>query len=91
MRKSLAGGLFWRWNRLLVKLGEAKAIFFVVGIFVLYRWALLASEDFGLPAVVETVLMAVYLGFVVYTLSAGAIVRSMIAKEVAKVRLNPGF
>ena len=91
MRKNPIGGLWWRWNRLLVKLGETRAIFFVVGIWVVYRWSVLASDDLGLPAEAGTILSILYLAFVLYTLSAGAIVSRMVAKEVERVRLKPGF
>jgi tetratricopeptide (TPR) repeat protein len=91
MRKNPIGGLWWRWNRLLVKLGEARAIFFVVGIWMVYRWAVLASRDVGAPEVVELALMVLYLGFVLYTISADTMVRRMVAKEIAQVRLKPGF
>jgi tetratricopeptide (TPR) repeat protein len=91
MRKNPVGGLWWRWNRLLVKLGETRAIFLVVGLWVLYRWSILASDDLGLPAEVATILSVVYLAFVLYTLSAGTIVSRMVAKEVERVRLKPGF
>jgi tetratricopeptide (TPR) repeat protein len=91
MRKNPVGGLWWRWNRLLVKLGETRAIFLVVGLWVLYRWSVLASGDLGLPAQAATILTILYLAFVLYTLSAGAIVSRMVAKEVERVRLKPGF
>ena len=91
MRKNPIGGLWWRWNRLLVKLGETRAIFLVVGIWVLYRWSVLASGDLGLPPETATILSILYLAFVLYTLSAGAIVSRMVAKEVERVRLRPGF
>ena len=91
MRRNPIGGLWWRWNRLLVKLGEARAIFLVVGIWLVYRWLVLASEDFGLPPDTGSVLTILYLGFVLYTLSASVIVGRMIAREVERVRLDPSF
>jgi tetratricopeptide (TPR) repeat protein len=91
MKKNPIGGLWWRWNRLLIKLGEARAIFFVVAIWVVYRWAVLASRDLGFDPMVENLLSLIYLGFVIYTISAGAVVRHMVAREVAKVRLSPSF
>jgi tetratricopeptide (TPR) repeat protein len=91
MKKNPIGGLWWRWNRLLVKLGQTRSIFFVVGIWVVYRWSVLASQDFGLPASVEMLLTILYLGFVIYTISASALVGRMVAKEVERVRLNPNF
>lgn len=91
MKKNPIGGLWWRWNRLLVKLGPARAIFFVVGVWVAYRWAVIASQDFDLPAVTPSVLSLIYLLFVIYTLSADTIVRRMVSKELARVRIKPGF
>jgi tetratricopeptide (TPR) repeat protein len=91
MRRNPVGGLWWRWNRLLVKLGEARAIFLIVGIWVVYRWLVLASRDFGLPGETENILTILYLGFVLYTLSASVIVGRMVAREVERVRLNPSF
>ena len=91
MRKNPIGGLWWRWNRLLVKLGETRPIFFVVGLWVVYRWSVLASGDLGLRRRGRDYLSVLYLAFVLYTLSAGPIVSRMVAKEVARVRLNPSF
>ena len=91
MKRNVLGGLWWRWNRLLVRLGEQRAIFLVVGIWVLYRWLSLAAEDAGLPQSAGLALTVTYLGFVLYTLSAGVIVERMVRKEVARVRLNPRF
>jgi hypothetical protein len=91
MRKNPIGGLWWRWNRLLVKLGETRAIYFVVGIWVVFRWASLASRDLGFPDITEMILTILYLVFVFYTLSASMIVSRMVRKEIEKVRLNPSF
>ena len=91
MKMNPIGGLWWRWNRLLVKLGQARAIFFVVGVWVAFRWAVLASEDLGMPPVTGSVLSLLYLVFVIYVLSAGAVVRRMVQKEVARVRIRPTF
>ena len=85
MKKSLLGGLWWRWNQLLIRLGEARAIFLVVGIWVIYRWAMLASRDAGLPEGTGMILTILYLGFVVYTISANVIVTRMVQKEIRRV------
>lgn len=91
MKRSLIGGLWWRWNRLLVRLGQSRAIFLVVGLWVVYRWSILGTRDLGLPDGTDLMLTALYLGFVVYTISADAIVSRMIRKEVERVRLRPSF
>jgi tetratricopeptide (TPR) repeat protein len=91
MKKNPIGGLWWRWNRFLVKLGQARAIFFVVGVWVAYRWAVLASRDLALPEVTGSLLSLAYLMFVLYTLSADTIVRRVVAKEVQRVRIRPSF
>jgi Flp pilus assembly protein TadD len=91
MKRNPIGGLWWRWNRLLVKLGQARAIFFVVGVWVAYRWAVVASIDWSLDELMPTALSLVYLMFVIYTLSADAIVRRMIANETRRVRIRPEF
>ncbi|MGF7151001.1 tetratricopeptide (TPR) repeat protein [Sphingomonas zeicaulis] len=91
MKGNPVGGLWWRWNRFLVKLGQARAIFLVVGLWVVFRWAVLAANDFGLPPETETVLTVLYLGFVIYMISASVIVSRMIQKEVQRVRLKPDF
>lgn len=91
MKRSFLGGLWWRWNRLLIKLGQARAIFFVVGLWVLYRMLALAMGDLGAPPDAQTILTGVYFAFVLYTLSADVVVTRMIAKEVEKVRLRPSF
>jgi hypothetical protein len=91
MTKSWFGGVWWRWNRLLIRLGETRAIFLVVGIWVIYRWAELATENAGLPDLVGTLLTGLYLLFVAYTISANAIVTRMVQREIAQVRLNPKF
>ncbi len=85
------GGLWWRWNRLLVRLGIARAIFLIVGIWVSYRLIDLVTQDMGADEIVGMVLTGVYLAFVIYTLSADTIVRRMVDKELAKVRLRPDF
>ena len=91
MKKSWLGGLWWRWNRLLIRLGQTRAIFLVVGIWVLYRWAVLGSRDAGLPEITELLLTAAYLAFVIYTISADVVVRRMVQKEIDSVRLRPSF
>jgi len=91
MKKSWLGGLWWRWNQLLIRLGESRAIFLVVGIWVIYRWSVLASRDAGLPEATGTVLSVVYLAFVVYTISANVIVTRLVRKEIERVRLDPRF
>lgn len=91
MKRNPIGGLWWKWNRLLIKLGQARAIFFVVGIWIAYRWAVVASDQFALPEVTASILSLIYLVFVLYTLSADIIVRRMVAKEVAQVRIRPNF
>ena len=53
MKKSWSAGLWWRWNQLLIRLGESRAIFLVVGIWVIYRWSVLASRDAGLPEAIR--------------------------------------
>ena len=91
IKANLLGGLWWKWNRLLVRLGPSRAIFLIVGIWVVYRWLMLASEGLGLPDGVSTILTITYLGFALYTISADVIVQRMIAKETERVRLKPGF
>lgn len=91
MRGNLLGGLWWRWNRLLVKLGEARAIYLTVGMWVIYRWLSLGALDAGLPDSAGLMLTIAYLGFVLYTLSAQAIVDRLIRREIEKVRLDPAF
>ena len=90
-KRNPLGGLWWRWNRLLVKLGEARAIYFVVSIWVLYSVADLAARDLGAPSAFGTILVSVYLAFVIYTLSAHAIVRSLVSRELEQVRIKPDF
>lgn len=91
IKANLLGGLWWKWNRLLVKLGASRAIFLIVGIWVVYRWLTLASENLGLPDATRTVLTLLYLGFALYTISADVIVQRMISKETERVRLRAGF
>lgn len=91
MKMNPIGGLWWRWNRFLVRLGPARAIYFVVGLWVTYRLAMVASTDFALPEMFSLALTAFYLGFVLYTLSAQAIVQNMVRKEIERVRFDPQF
>jgi tetratricopeptide (TPR) repeat protein len=91
MKRNFIGGLWWRWNRMLIRLGQARAIYVVVGIWVVYRWLVLASQDVGMNASVETALTCVYIIFVLFTISADTIVGQMIKKEVEKVRLKTSF
>jgi tetratricopeptide (TPR) repeat protein len=91
MKKSWFGGLWWRWNRFLIRLGESRAIFVIVGIWVVYRWTVFVCRDAGLPDITETMLTAIYLAFVIYTISANIIVERMVRQEISRVRLNPSF
>lgn len=91
MKMNPIGGLWWRWNRLLVKLGPTRAIYFVVGLWVAYRIASLVMVDLGWPSEASSMLTILYLIFVIYTLSADAIVRRLVDKEIETARINPDY
>lgn len=90
-RSNPLGAIWWRWNRFLIKIGEARSIFVVVGIWLVYRWLLLGIEHFTLPDYITYILILVYLMFVVYTISADVIIRKMIEKESERIKLKPNF
>ncbi|MFC4254724.1 tetratricopeptide repeat protein [Altererythrobacter xixiisoli] len=91
MKGNLIGGLWWRWNSLMIRLGQTRAIFVAVAVWVIHRWAILGSQDLGMPDEVGSIIAILYLAFVICILSAGTIVNRMVAKEMAQVRLKPRF
>lgn len=83
-------GLWWRFNTSMSRLGEARLIFVVILMFLLYRVATQALKDFGLSDAAFAVSLA-WLAFVVYTWVGPALFNRSLEKELKGVSLREDF
>lgn len=89
-RRSLLLGLWWRWNTLMASLGDGRSILILVGLYVAQRLATLLLVDAGAGEAARVVSWA-WLAFAAYTWIGPAVFHRSLRKELASVRLRPGF
>ncbi len=89
-RRSPLLGLWWRWNAFMATLADGRSILILVGLYVAQRLATLALLDAGMPSVAASVSWA-WIAFAAYTWLGPALFIRALRRELAAVRLRPGF
>lgn len=83
-------GLWWRYNSWMSELGPTRSIIVLLGMFVLYRVVVIASNQHGHEALAQAIEWA-WLGFVVYSFAGPQIFRRSLEKELEQVKLSRDF
>lgn len=89
-RESAFLGLWWRYNVWMGELGERRAIYVVLGSFVLYRLLALALTDLGQDWLASG-LQLVWLAFCAYTWIGPSRFRKALERELGQVKLGDEF
>lgn len=89
-RRSLLLGLWWRWNAFMASLSGSRSTLILVGLYVVQRLATLALRDAGFASAAGNLSYA-WLAFALYTWIGPALFARSLRKELAAVRLRPGF
>jgi hypothetical protein len=89
-RASFVLGLWWRWHAWMTSLGEQRQIFALVATFVAARLVVIGLGETGYEDAAQIVSWA-WLAFCAYTWVGPTLFRRAVAKELADVRLRPGF
>jgi tetratricopeptide (TPR) repeat protein len=89
-RQSPLLGLWWRFNSFFVGGSMARRVVWLIGIYLAYRAAMIALDDFGYQQA-GTWAQFVWLGFCVYTWVGPAVFQRQLAKELAPASLNAKY
>jgi Tfp pilus assembly protein PilF len=89
-RESVFLGLWWRYNVWMGGLGERRAIYVVLGSFVVYRVLALGLNDLG-QAWLASALQLVWLAFCAYTWIGPSRFRKALERELGQVQLDRDF
>jgi Flp pilus assembly protein TadD len=90
-RQSLALGLWWRFQSWVSAGSNTRAIMLMVGLYVVYRSALILLEDEGTDPRYLNGMNLVWLAFCVYTWVAPSLFLRALRKEMDEVRLRADF
>ena len=90
-RESLLLGAWWRFQSWVSSGSSSRAVLLLVGLYVLYRAAVILLEGEGADARYVQALQVVWLAFCVYTWVAPALFLRALRKEMSDVRLKPDF
>jgi predicted Zn-dependent protease len=89
-RSSPLLGLWWRFNAMMWTLGEQRQIFALVATFVAARLVVIGLGETGFTLAAQIVSWA-WLAWCAYTWIGPTLFRRAIERELADVRLRPGF
>lgn len=89
-RRSLALGLWWRFQSFIASGSRTRAIALLIALFVAYRAAAITLEIQGLERL-SLPLSIAWFGFCAYTWIAPSIFWKAVSRELRQVRLRPGF
>jgi tetratricopeptide (TPR) repeat protein len=90
MRGSPFLGLWWRYNTWMSGIGAARSVLVLLGAFLLYRIATIASQDAGNAGLAIGIQVA-WLGVVIYTFVGPGLFRKALRRELESVSLNRNF
>lgn len=83
-------GLWWRLQVALGESGSGRSLGILLGMLVVVRLAIIFAEAYGHVGLALG-LMYGWIGFCLYTWTAPALFRKLLARELEKVTLKPGF
>lgn len=89
-RRSWALGLWWRFQSFISAGSRTRAVVLLIGMFLIYRIALIALPQNGLPQWTGPLSYA-WLLFCAYTWIAPSLFWRSVKKELEQVKLRPGF
>lgn len=89
-RSNLLLGIWWRYATWMQGLDSTRSILLLLGAFLVYRFAALATADAGWARGSELVTW-VWMGLCAYTWFAPELYRRMVARELQQVQLRPDF
>lgn len=81
-------GLWWRYATWAERVGAARQIVVLLGAFVLYRFAVIATSGAGHASLAAGIEIA-WLAVVVYSFAGPTLFRRALQKELAEVKLRP--
>lgn len=90
MRQSLVLGLWWRFQAFVSAGSRLRAVALLIGIFLLYRIAMIALDENGKDHLLAPLSFA-WMGFCLYTWVAPGIFWKAVRRELEQVRLRPNF
>lgn len=83
-------GLWWHFNAWTSRLGEARVVFVLIMMFLVYRVSTQALKDLEMPTA-SLSMSVLWLAFVVYTWVGPALFNRSLAREMQKVSLREDF
>ncbi|MGQ0701380.1 MAG: tetratricopeptide repeat protein [Panacagrimonas sp.] len=89
-RRSLALGLWWRWNVWLGAMGEGRLLAVLIGLFLAVQFAQLLLGDLGYPIAMRVVSWT-WIAFAIYTWVGPAWFARELRKELETVRLDSRY